>query len=245
MFEGMEIKSKGFGCEKASETQKFRPFYKYGAAAALFSTLTFGGMNFSSFGGREAKAETVYVQGEKIAIEAVSDTIANLEKKSARDNKVHEEVERDGSYFHLVTRKKVFSFDAILLKNGIKGLVLSFPKSKADADADVHSGELAYDLAPLSDLAKKVSGQDFTRVKLIVEETVIKPKGEPVFNGIVLPLDRNGNPIKFGAGYIAMELSYYPQKGGAGYGLCLVIEPGVTGPFSKPDSSVRKPIDAK
>jgi|GEM_PF-6995117 len=80
----MEIRSTTPGpSERVSPAQKSskRKFHKLGAAVALFSTLTFGGFNFS--GPRFAKADTVEVDKVRVEVSKVHDTIVNLDKKTA------------------------------------------------------------------------------------------------------------------------------------------------------------------
>lgn len=92
--------------EKVSETRSKRKFHSLGAAVALFSTLTFGGMNLPGLGpktavAQEQKEQYVQIEGHKVKVSKLDKPLIELEKETQKYIRPNgqDEVSRSDGYY--------------------------------------------------------------------------------------------------------------------------------------------------
>ena len=180
----------------------------------------------------DASAQTVKVGTAIVQIQSLSDTIANLDRQT-EPYRMWERKE-SGKYSNAVgmpTRgKKDFVAIAVIDSKGMS-FGMSYNESVTGA---VKTLELPTDgrFDAFPNMFQNATGKTIERVKIYIEETTSKSKGDPVVTVMAIPVDANGTPISYKGGYLAMGISYYSKRGTAGGDMCLLLEPGVQGPIA-------------
>jgi hypothetical protein len=217
--------TKSGSVEKAHESRINRKFQTLGAAVALFSTLTFGGLNFSGIGPKTARAETVEIERVKVEKGTLTNTIANLRKESTKYAWGEGDARNTGTYSaglripdELIA---VFSMDSTTRMS------IVFPKGDPNGPWEGKWGTVSTEFAGL---VKKLTGKEMKRVVMVLEKTKSDDGIQPIINVYAIPADVDGNIIgKYNGGQIAFGVSYYPNARASGEAvggaICVLSEP--------------------
>src|SRR5208283_1219484 len=100
-----------------------------------------------------------------------------------------------------------------------KVMDVRFPAYQDQDPGRKGAGTWAMSIDEFASTVKKTTGQELTRVRIVIEDSVDEKSGERVINAFALPVDSNGNLFaKYQNGYLAAGISFYPDVGGAGGG---------------------------
>lgn len=238
MGESMELKHDKIGpSEKASDiTFSRRGFCKALGVSVLLASLQGGVVGTTLLTPTTAYAQTIQVEGIGFDTERLKDTVDELYRKTSEKCVRREVTLPNGHYVVYANKPNQYTATVSTEPNGAKEMGFFFPADK-DKDKDTkgeNAGKVAVDIAPFIDAVNKYSKSEVKRFKIIAEETKSDSRGDPVVNGIAIPMDKDGNTLgKYHGGYLAIEMSYFPDRGYVNSGTVLLLEPGVQEPVAR------------
>jgi len=202
-----------------------RTFEKYFVAPLVGVGLAFG-VPAAMTASRTASAQTIVIQGLSLETMYLADTVANLDRQTEpyRQEMGGERTPSRGDYSNAVVLPRELTGTAIFSADGKKSFGVLY----------LHNGEQRgweADISAFAELVRNMTGQELTRVKLIVERTTDTTRGDQILSVYMLPIDSQGNYIAtYSGGYLAVGASVYPQRDTVYGGAALLLEPGTPEP---------------
>ncbi|MEW6035987.1 MAG: twin-arginine translocation signal domain-containing protein [Candidatus Micrarchaeota archaeon] len=200
--------------ERVSEVSR-RDFFKATGAAVLVAALQ-GGIVGSVLLPRTAYAQTREVGGRQVNEIQLDRTLAELARDTAQ-YQTHEHLPSSSNnytYSHdIIVPNEVTFLVSVQTRGSNKLLAVTFPKERETDPNARGAGLRGVDITDFLSFARRVAGQDITKVRFILERGTFQYNGRQTdyTTAYIFPLDSNGNMItRLGNGeYLVYTASYY------------------------------------
>lgn len=244
------MKKLDHGCVRKPDVpeRNMRKFFTRGTVAVgLLATLGFGGMATGIIAPKTAAAETSekrQVGGKLVPVYHLEESVAVLDGRTQQYRRGEtREKERNGeryAYNLQVPEQKInFTVSCQSVKADFNGdgnqvtlrnwmLVAKFPKERERNPKAEGAGVRVFEFGDFSEAVRNVSGQEMTRVHVVMETGTFDNKGTETWyaNIHVFPVNASGDFItKKGSNeYLAFTASFYDTN--VAGGAQLLVEPG-------------------